>query len=553
MIFLLLSPDKTFSHSNNIRETVQIIHADIIDNYHQSFVLIGNVHLKYRNNHLFCDKIIYDKKIHKFYGYGNVNLESGKNKIISQNIEGNFSDFQLSGKVVLYREKIKLIANIVNFNLKKKLFKAINNVVLFFGKNKLQTNTLEYNLILNQIFYKKNSIIHYGDFTISSKEGFFYLNKKKIELKYEIQLINENYIIYANALEYLLEQDQVNFLNTAIFIQKKNFDNFIYANKAFFSLKKKIFLFKNYVSIHYNGRILKGKYLFFDHKKKCGFIEDLLLEDPNKKYFLTSGYGKFDFHSNSLTLERNPKIIKTSKNNSIFIYSNILKINIEKNNAYSIQAFSVESFFLNQNFNENIQGKCNFLNYKSSNNYIQFDGNPIFWGKNRQISGDVISIHFEDNENHNFLKKIKIIQNAFYTEKINSKEFNQIKGDIMIGFFNKNYLEKVMVEGNINSIIFLNTHNKEKKIMNRLSCKILSIYFDQSKKINKISSSDEVYSELIPIHNKEIYNKFLYLPKFSWKEKNKPHKKFFAYKEMDKYKKESLLEKVKMKNIIKNK
>ncbi|WP_341663639.1 OstA-like protein [Blattabacterium cuenoti] len=551
IIFLLLSLNRTFSISNEEKKTIQIIHADLIqNNENQDFVLIGNIHLKYDKYHLFCDKVIYEKKNHKFHGTGNVRLTSGKNKIISQNIVGNFFDFQLSGKVVLYHEKTKLTADTINFNLKKKLLRAVNNVVLFFDKIKLTTNMLEYNLMLNQIFYKKKSILHYGDYTICSKEGFFYINKKKIELKHEIKLIGKNYTVYANTLVYLFKQDQIHFHDSAIIVQNTNFDNFIYTKKAMFSFRKKIFLFENYVSIHYNGKIVRGEYLFFDQNKKCGFMRNIFLENTKKKYFLiSSGYGKFDLHSGSLILKQNPKIIKTSKNNLVFIYSNILKINLKKNDTYSIQAFSIKSFFLNET--ENIQGTCNFFHYESSNGDMKFYGNPILWFHNQKITGKTIYIQ-NDEKNDFLIKNIKIIKNASYIEKINSEEFNQIEGDIITGFFNKeNYLEKVIIQGNINSIFFLSS-NKEKKIINKSSCEILSIYLDKSKKIRKIFCEKKARSELIPIDQKTP-KKFLYLSKFDWKEKDKPKKnqKLLVHKEIEKYKKESFLEKETIKSMVK--
>jgi Organic solvent tolerance protein OstA len=531
--------------SNESTKNIQIIHANLISNndHDQIFVLTGNVHIKYNRYHLFCDKIIYNKKNKKFYGHGNVRLESGKNKILSHNIVGNYTGFQLSGKVLLYQKNIKLTAEIINFNFEKKLFQATQNVVLFFDKIKLTTSILEYNFLLNQIFYKKNSIIHYGDFTISSKEGFFYIKKKKIELKYEIQLINKNYTVYANTLEYLLKQNQINFHNNVIIVQNINFNNFIYAKKALFSFQKKIFLFKDNISIHYNDQIIKGKYLFFDQKKKYGFIRNIFFE--NSKNILISGYGNFDFHSNSfsLILKNNPTIIL--KNNSVFIYSNILKINIKKNHTYSIQAFSVNSFFLN----DSIQGKCAVFNYESSNNYLQLDGNPIFLFQNQQITGKVIYIYFNNNDS---VKSVKIVKNAFYTEKINSKEFNQIAGDMMTGFINKeNILEKIMIEGNVNSIIFFEL-DRDKKIIHKSYCDLLSIYLDKSKKIRKIFCAKNARSELIPIH-KETPNKFFYLSQFNWIEKQKNDKMLNVYQKIEKYKKENLLETKTIKTMIKNK
>ncbi|WP_238785058.1 OstA-like protein [Blattabacterium cuenoti] len=556
IVFLLFPLNKIFSSSNShesfynqVQKTIQIIHADFIqnDDHNKTFVLTGNVHLKYDKYHLFCDKIIYYKKYNKFHGCGNIRLEFKKNKIISQNIVGNFFDFKLSGKVILYQDKIKLTSDIINFNFKKKLFQAINNVVLFLDKIKLTTGVLEYNFTGDRIFYKKNGIIHYGDYTVSSKEGFLYIKNKKIELKRNIKLISQNYIVYANTLEYLFKQNQVNFHNTVIVVQKKNFDNFIYAQKALFSFQKKIFLFKNYVSIHYDNIIVRGKYLFFDQKKKCGFIQKILLKDSTKKYFLISEYGKFDFDSGSLILNKNPKVIKMLKNDSVVIYSNIFKINVKKNFSYLIQAFSVNIFFLNQL----IQGKCDLFNYASSNNYTQFDGNPIFWFYNQKITGKTIHVHFQ-NENDGFLKYIKIIKNAFYTEKINSEEFNQVEGNTMTGFFDKkNYLEKVIIQGNVNALFFFYP-DKERKIIHRSFCEILSIYLDQSKKIIKISCKNEAYSKFIPI-DKNTPKEDFYLPQFSWKDQNIPikNKKIFIHQEIDQYKKEIFLEKEDMKIMIK--
>ncbi|BBA16964.1 OstA-like protein [Blattabacterium cuenoti] len=561
IILLLFSLNKTFSISNKKIKSIQIIHADLIQNNveNQIFVLIGNVHLKYDNYHLFCDKIIYNKKDNKYRGYGNVRLSSGKNKIISQNIVGNFINFQLSGKVVLYihQGKIKLTSDIVNFFFKKKLFQAINHVVLFFNKIKLTTNILEYDLVLNQIFYKKNSVIYYRDYTISSKEGFFYINKKKIELKDEIKLINQNYTVYTNTVKYLFEKDQIYFDNPTIIVQNTNINHFIYTKKALFSIQKKIFLFKKYVSIHYNDQIIKGEYLFFDQKKNFGFMKNIFLENAKKKYFLISGYGEFDFHSDSLIFQKNPRVIKILKNNSIFIYSNILKVNLKKNDTFSLQGFSIKIFFMNENETKTIvQGICNLFHYESSNDDMKFYGNPIFWlFHNQKITGK--TIYIQNDEKNNFLiKNIKIIGDTSYIEKINSEEFNQTEGDIITGFFNKeNFLEKVIIQGNVNSIFFLSFNSsKEKKIINKSYCEILSIYLDKSKKIRKIFCEKKAYSELIPVDQKTP-KKFFYLSNFNWKEESKPKKnqKLMIYKEMEKYKKEGLLEKQIIKNMINRK
>ncbi|WP_238785021.1 OstA-like protein [Blattabacterium cuenoti] len=526
-----------------------MVHADYIqkNNHDESFILIGNIHIKYNKYHLFCDKAIYYKENNRFYGYGNVQLKSEKNKIISQKIyiEDHFYHFKLSGRVVLYlyEDKTKLMANVMNYNFRKKLLQAIDNVVLLKNNIKLTTNILEYNFKIKKIHYKGYGVIHYDDYTISSKEGFFLTEKNKAKLIDKIKLVSKNYIVYSDVLEFFLKKNQINFNHPTIVVQNTNSNNFLYTKKALFLIKKKIFFFNQNISIHYNGKIIRGKYLFFDQKKQNGFIKNVLLEDSKKKYFLMGEYGKFDFKHDFFILNKNIKIVKRSKENSIFIFSNILKIKKIKNSAFFIQAFTVKSFFLNGK----IQGKCNVLNYDSSNNYIQFDGNTIFWYKNKQLSGNSIFIHFREG-NEDSLKYIKIIKNAFYIEKINSLYFNQVEGEIMIGFFNKkNFLKKILIQGNTNSIIFLPFPSyKGIKLIHKFFCGTLSLNLDdldnKKIKIKKILCTENAQSELIPI-SPITPKKFFFLSNFVWKEKEKPKMDYKKIdQKMEKYRKENMLE-----------
>ncbi|WP_185859909.1 OstA-like protein [Blattabacterium cuenoti] len=531
---------------------IKLIHADFIQkNEKNAFFLIGRVHFQHNGYELFCDRAIYYKNSNLFSGYGNVQLKSDKNKIFSQEIEyhGNSKNLNVSGKVVLFQENIKLTANAINYNFRKKIFQAIKNVVLFFHEFKLSTNILEYNLQLKKISYKKGGLVFYKDSAIYSKEGNFFPGEKKVKLKLEVKLIlNKKYTVYSNAMEYIFQKNKINFPSPTIIIERNNTDNFIYTKEGSFFPKEEIFLSKKYCSIHYNGKIVTGDYLFFDHKKKYGCIKNVFLEDTKKSYII-GGNGYFDLVSGLISLKNNPvSVIKISTDDSIFLYSDTIKIYFKNDSAYLIQVFSVKGLFIN----ENIQGKSDYLIYKKLNHSISFYGNPIFWIKNQQFSGDFISIHLKRDF---LLDYLKIFKNAFYIKKINSNEFNQIQGEIMIGFFHpKNILSKILIKGNVKSIIYpYFFHNKGNinKIINQSSCEMIYMDLEKGKKIKKISCINNANSELLFLHN-HSWNEPVFLPNFSWREKEKPkNEKDFIYKKMEKYRKESLLEKKEIKKIIK--
>ncbi|WP_185881916.1 OstA-like protein [Blattabacterium cuenoti] len=532
---------------------IKLIHADFIQkNERNAFFLIGRVHFQHNGYELFCDRAIYYKNSNLFSGYGNVQLKSDKNKIFSQEIEyhGNSNDLKVSGKVVFFQENIKLTANAINYNFRKKIFQAIKNVVLFFHELKLSTNILEYNLHLKKISYKKGGFVFYKDSALYSKEGNFFPVEKKAKLRLEVKLIlSKKYIVYSNAMEYLFQKNKINFPSPTIIIERNNTDNFIYTKEGSFFFKEEIFLSKKYCSIHYNGKIVAGDYLFFDHKKKYGFIKNVFLEDTKKKSYVIGGNGYYDLVSGLISLKNHPvSIIKISADDSIFLYSDAIKIYFKNDYAYLIQVFSVKGLFMN----ENVQGKSDYLIYNKLNHSISFYGNPIFWINNQQFSGDFISIHLKRDF---LLDYLKIFKNALYIKKTNSNEFNQIQGEIMIGFFHpKNILSKILIKGNVKSVIFpyfFHNNGNIKKIINKSSCGMIYMDLEEGKHIKKISCINNANSELLFLQNPSL-NEPIFIPNFSWREKEKPkNEKDFIYKKMEKYRKESLLEKKEIKKIIK--
>ncbi|WP_185870519.1 OstA-like protein [Blattabacterium cuenoti] len=547
------------------KKKIHLIHADFIQKNEKShndiFDLTGHVHLEHHGYHLFCDKAIYYKKNNQFYGYGNVQLVSNQNRIYSQKIEFSKNFLKVSKNVILFQDNIKkLTANAIIYSFIKKSFQATKNVILFINnKLKLSTHILEYDLKLKKIFYKKGGWIFYGNSTIIySKEGSYFLTKKKAELKHEIKLVSNNYTVYSNTMKYFFQLDKLDFLSPTIVIHNNNqsSNSFLYLKEGSFLFRKKIFLSKKNFSIHYKGKIIKGGYLFFDHKKKYGFIKNVFFEDPKIGY-LMGVYGIFDLNSGLFSLKKDSTAVKKISNqDSIIIHSDTIQISLLKKSTTLIQAFPVKNIFF---MNGVMQGKCDFLVYEQSNNNssiihssMLLNGNPIFWiNNNQQFTGDSISISMKNN----MIDSLSI-KNVFFIKKINSEKFHQIKGENMTGFFNheKKNIEKILIKGNAKSIIFL--YDTTQNLINKSSCGIILLELKkEGKEISKISCIDKAYSELFPFSSKNIYKKNLFFPKFFWREREEKEiqsKKNSVLKQIEKYKEESFLEQKERKKIKKN-
>ncbi|WP_185871102.1 OstA-like protein [Blattabacterium cuenoti] len=396
LLFFLLFINKVFC------KNIELIHVDSVQKNEKFLFLIGKIHLKYNEYHIFCDKAIYYKKINKFYGYGKVKLISKKSKIFSKKIEyisRPSSILRFSGRSKLYQKNTKLFAHTINFFLKKKLFQAINHVIFYHNNIKLKTNILEYDLKSKKLFYKNGAFINYNKLNIYSKKGIFYENKKKVELKDGVKIFDKNYIIYSNAIEYSFQKKIINFYTTCIIKKennKNNLDssnNFISSKKMSFFLQKKRFIFRENYKIYYNGKVFIGNFLIFDQKKRQISFNHLSLINKNnkkEKFYLLfkKGFGIFDLNKKFLFLKEEPNIDIKYKKSSVSIHADVIKIYVKKNFSYLIHILSVKNFILNKY----IKVKCKLLIFDSSKKKIKLFGNPVILIKNEKFDGKNFSI-----------------------------------------------------------------------------------------------------------------------------------------------------------------
>ncbi|WP_238785603.1 OstA-like protein [Blattabacterium cuenoti] len=483
-----------------------------------NFIINGKVHIKYRKYHIFCNKIIYDKNNNKFYGYGKVRVKFNNIKLVSNYFEycnnNNVPQLKFLGNILLKKNKIKLTAKKINFFVKSKRLQATKNVVFILDKLKLITNKFEYNFLSKKLTYNNQGTIFYKNYIIHSDKGYLFPEKGKIELKNRIKFFDKNqkkYIIQTNILNFFPKKEIISCKPYSLV--EKNNNNFFHSKNAFLNIKNKIFLF-NDINLRYKNIYLKCKYLFFNKRKNNGFFKKIILNNSKKDYFLYGNNGMFNFNYKNINIFINKKpkiIIKKIKNYIIIINSKYLKTVLNNNN------FSIKS--TNNKIripSKNIVGTCSLLKYQSKENHAQLFNNIIIKKDNdKQIIGDNININLYNKGIKNL-----IIKNIFFIKKIGNQEFDQIKSNFMIGTFNKNILKKILLDGNVNGIIFIPSFGKEQeKIFNRFSAK--KIFLDiENDKIKKIDSFEKINYDFLSF-DKNLPKDSIFLPKFNWIDKIK--------------------------------
>ena len=140
-------------------------------------------------------------------------------------------------------------------------------------------------------------------------------------------------------------------------------------------------------------------------------------------------------------------------------------------------------------------------NIKKSNfaeiNLIVLNKEPVLWLDEFQLSADTIRIELKDNT----IKQVILNHSAFISSEIDSLSVNQISGETMFAQFRNSELNNIKVEGNGESIYYVQDDKEEQNIgVNKIICSNMNIYMED-RKIKNINFYEKPDAILSPIKN----------------------------------------------------
>ena len=195
--------------------------------------------------------------------------------------------------------------------------------------------------------------------------------------------------------------------------------------------------------------------------------------------------------------------MKISGRDTTFIYES------EKTEKQELFAYHKVKFF-----KRDLQGKCDSLYYSVSDSSMQLFGKPVLWSDENQLTADSIKV-ITGNKS---IRSIELKGAAFIVSEEDSIRYNQIRGKFMKGYFQKNKLQLINVEGNGQTLYFAKEKNAIKAV-NRADCSDLRVYMKDNK-VDRITFITKPDATLFPLDQVEV--KELKLKDFTWRKKDRP-------------------------------
>ena len=420
-----------------------------------ALLLTGNVKINHDGVVLTCNKAYFFQKENYLKAFGNVQLVQGDTLF-------------LNSKYAEY-----------NGNLKKAF--ATGNAVMTSPDATLQTDTINFDRNVQEVFYNTKGTIVNKDNTLVSKSGRYYVAEKKFQFLTEVTLTNPKYVVKSNHLDYYSNSGHTYLLGPSTITSKANY---IYTEKGFYDTKKNLAHFLRRSYIKYDDRLIEGDSLYYNRNTEfASATRNVKITDSINRGIVKGHYAEVYKLKDSMFVTKRAVAINLVENDSVYIHGKKLMVT-GKEGERILRAYNNVRFF-----KIDMSGKCDSIHSNSKTALTKLIGNPILWNGDNQITGDVM--HLIGDNTTKKLDSLKVLNNTFLVSRDTlGTGFNQVKGLNLFGKFRDGKLHDVDVIKNTEVIYYMRNDANE----------LIGINKNVSSKINLILENNAV--ETITFYNK---------------------------------------------------
>lgn len=145
-------------------------------------------------------------------------------------------------------------------------------------------------------------------------------------------------------------------------------------------------------------------------------------------------------------------------------------------------------------FKSDLQGVADSMSFQSADSVFRFFREPLMWSDTTQFEGDTIGLVLRDSK----IDRMLLRRNAFIVQSPDLEFFNQIKGNWVTAYFDTISVNKLLVEGNAESIYYGQDEKGAYVGVNKSISSSFWVYF-KDKKVDRILFLRKPNASLLPM------------------------------------------------------
>ena len=170
-------------------------------------------------------------------------------------------------------------------------------------------------------------------------------------------------------------------------------------------------------------------------------------------------------------------------------------------------------------YSDSLQGVADSVYYSTKDSIFRFYRNPVLWANSTQLSGDTIHLYTKNQT----ADKILLTQYSLIVKEVDKDLYDQIKGNFITGYFKNQSLDWMHVDGNAESIYYVQDDDGSIISVNKTLSGIINMYFLEGQ-LHHVNFIKDPEGTMYPFGQRPIDQ--MQLPNFKWEIKRRPKSKY---------------------------
>lgn len=381
--------------------------------------LIGRVVLRQDSTWFYCDSAYLNEKLRDFEAFGNVHIK-------------------VSDTLHIYGDRLK-------YKGESREAEMFDHVKLVDDTTVLLTEYLIYYRLQHLAMYPDSGTIASGQNILMSKKGFYHSQRKEFYFSRNVELRNPEYTIKTDTMTYNTRSEIAWFYSpTYIYTDEST----IYSEWGWYNTRTDQSQLEKNNRISGEGQTIEAGWLRYNRDTGYGEAQhDVMISDTANRMMITGETGRIWEDEGHSYVTGKALGISYDTEDSLFMHSDTLFLFFDKDR----KAREMRAYFGTRFYRSDIQGVCDSLVYLAADSTLRMYKEPALWSGKNQLTADSIYIIIANQK----LDSLIMFNSAFIISNDTLKNFNQVKGKNMVGYFVENELNKIFVDGNAQTVYWV--------------------------------------------------------------------------------------------------
>ncbi len=423
---------------------------------------------------VWCDNAVFYKSANFFKAYGNIRMQQG--------------------------DSVSMTSKYAEYNGNTEFAFASGNVRMTRPQTTLETDSLFFDRIKQQAYYRSGGKVTDTASVLTSKIGRYYMEEDKYSFINEVVVTNPEYTIHSDQLDFYSESGHAYLYGPSTITSETST---VYCERGFYDTRADNGYFVKNSRINYDNRILKGDSLYFNRANSfASATNNIRVIDTINDSRVTGHYAEVYRDKDSVFITKRALAASLQDRDTLFIHSDTIMITGKPEKRVIRGYYNVRIFKEDESGENPMSGKSDsiFTDQQSGltkliNISRRGKTKPVLWSGDNQMTGDSIRLH--SNTKTEKLDSLMVFDNAFLIQKDSIEGYNQLKGKVLTGYFTDNALEKVVIDKNTETLNYMRNSENQLIGINKTLASSVEILFDEQQ-ISDIYYYNQVDGKLTP-------------------------------------------------------